>query len=87
MIYYTIKHKTVQCPRWKTSVTLSCKYRFPNEQDSTEPATKMIATCPIRESAGHPKRELDYMICSDDNCPYLINNDDIFPRELPYPYS
>nr|DAJ77086.1 MAG TPA: hypothetical protein [Caudoviricetes sp.] len=88
MVYFTIISKSVTCPLWKVPVTLSCKYRLPNDEHSTEPAIRQFVTCPIKESTGHPKRELDYMICRSDflSCLYLANKFTPFPEKLEYPY-
>jgi len=79
MSFYTLKHKTMQCPLWPTKVTITGKYRL--RDDGT--AYLAVTECEIVQNLRLPKKKQDkrlalFRYCRIDDCPCLKD----FPKDI-----
>lgn len=78
----TIISKTVICPIYNISITLSGKYRFTDNPNNEYELNFLHATCPIIENAKLPiynqSEQYKYMICTHPNKQCELLND--FPH-------
>lgn len=82
--FYTLQHKTCQCPLWKVNVNITAKYRF--YEGSNHQAHISTTECEIVQNLRLSKRKqnkkLDmFYYCNDDDCPCLKD----FPEEITLP--
>lgn len=80
MSFYTLKHKTMQCPLWPTKVRITGKYRI-REDDKSAYFTG--AECEIVRNLHLPKMKKNknlelYAYCNYNNCPCLKD----FPKDI-----
>lgn len=82
MPYYTLVHKEIQCPQWKTDILVWAKYSYNDFSDTK--AKLGSVTCPILENIRKPASKKDkdlsiYAFCRmSDTCKLRSN----FPNEI-----
>ncbi len=70
--FYTLEHKTMQCPLWLTKVTITGKYRLRDDGTAYLVATE----CGIVKNLRLPKKKQNkelalFRYCRIDDCPCL----------------
>ena len=75
---FTLVHKIVNCPMWKTDIRITAKYRFIENSENPYLAQLISAKCEIIENAKLPEHKRDkrlsvYRFCKIQNCLHLHN--------------
>ncbi len=78
MAFYTIHHRFVECPFWKTEVALEGKYYYSEEPGHEYEAYFSNAQCPIIRNIRLPEHKRDdrykyYPLCHLHPCAELHN--------------
>lgn len=83
MQYFTLVHKTVNCPMWEDSIHITAKYRYIEDSENPYLARFVLATCEVIENAKLPEHKKDkrlslYRFCKIQNCLHLED----FPKRI-----
>lgn len=87
MQYFTLVHKTVNCPMWKDNIHITAKYRYIENCENPYLARFVFAKCEVIENAKLPERKKDkrlslYRFCKIRDCPHLKD----FPEQIDVRY-
>lgn len=87
MTYYTLIHKTVQCPMWNDSIKITAKYRYIEDSENPYLARFSYAQCEVLENLRLPEHKRDkrlilYRFCRIEHCPHLRDFPEIIDTRL-----